>query len=118
MKCYYLFIEDFNSGVIVTCKYIMDRGERLNMSSLEDWMKKNRAPALGETLRFFNEIRGRGFKVFLISSRRETLRTHTADNLIKVGYHGWTALILRYTIYLSLSLQLIKHIFWSYFKIL
>ncbi|CBI37173.3 hypothetical protein AAG906_040664 [Vitis piasezkii] len=70
-------------------------GEKLNVTSLEEWMRKNRAPALRETLRFFNDIRGRGFKIFLISSRRECLRSSTADNLIKVGYHGWTRLILR-----------------------
>lgn len=70
-------------------------GEKLNMSSLEAWMRESKAPALEHTLKLFHDIKGRGFRIFLISSRRDSLRSSTVDNLIKVGYHGWTSLILR-----------------------
>ncbi|THU64132.1 hypothetical protein C4D60_Mb01t23260 [Musa balbisiana] len=40
-------------------------------------------------------IGGRGLKVFILSSRAEYLREATVENLIAVGYHGWTDLILR-----------------------
>ncbi|XWS36478.1 hypothetical protein CRYUN_Cryun20dG0089000 [Craigia yunnanensis] len=43
---------------------------------------------------WFWEIRDKGVKIVLVSSRRETLGS-TVDNLIKVGYHGWTSFILR-----------------------
>ncbi|KAK9265843.1 hypothetical protein L1049_027076 [Liquidambar formosana] len=68
-------------------------GEKLNMTSLEAWMRESKAPALQHTMKLFHEIKSSGLKIFLISSRRECLRTHTVDNLIKVGYHGWTNLI-------------------------
>lgn len=64
-------------------------------------MKKKVAPAIKETLSLYNEIKGRGLKIFLISSRGEHLRDATVDNLIKAGYYGWTGLILRYFTYSS-----------------
>lgn len=59
-------------------------------------MKKKVAPAIKETLSLYNEIKGRGLKIFLISSRGEHLRDATVNNLIKAGCYGWTGLILRY----------------------
>jgi len=72
------------------------RGEKLNATSLEAWMKESKAPALEHTFKLFHEIKDRGFKIILVSSRKETLRSSTVDNLIKVGYHGWKSLMLRY----------------------
>lgn len=77
-----------------------NRGDKLNSSSLEGWMRETKAPAIEHTLKFFHEMKGKGLKIFFISSRRECLRDATIDNLIKVGYHGWTGLILRYYIYI------------------
>jgi hypothetical protein len=59
-------------------------------------MKESKAPALEHTFKLFHEIKDRGFKIILVSSRKETLRSSTVDNLIKVGYHGWKSLMLRY----------------------
>lgn len=73
----------------------MYRGKR-NMTNLEAWMKEGKAPAIDQMLKLFNEIRDRGIKIFLVSSRKENLRSPTVDNLIDVGYHGWKNLILRY----------------------
>ncbi|OAY34642.1 acid phosphatase 1 [Manihot esculenta] len=70
-------------------------GEKLNTTLLEEWMKESKAPALDHTLNLFNEIKNKGVKIFLISSRSEILRSVTVDNLINVGYHGWSSLILR-----------------------
>lgn len=58
-------------------------------------MKERKAPALDHTLDLFHEIKNKGINVFLISSRKESLRSPTVDNLVKVGYHGWTRLTLR-----------------------
>lgn len=71
------------------------RGEKLNATSLEEWMEKSKAPALDHTLELFHEIKNKGFKIFLISSRKENLRSPTVDNLVSVGYHGWNRLTLR-----------------------
>ncbi|KAJ4954671.1 hypothetical protein NE237_011454 [Protea cynaroides] len=70
-------------------------GEKFNITSFEEWVRKRKAPALEHTLNLFNEIKGKGIKIFLISSRGEHLRDATIDNLFKVGYSGWHGLILR-----------------------
>jgi len=67
----------------------------LNATSLEAWMKQSKAPALDHTLELFHEIKNKGFKIFLVSSRKEILRSATVDNLVNVGYHGWATLKLR-----------------------
>ncbi|KAL2488013.1 HAD superfamily [Forsythia ovata] len=92
------WIFDVDDTLLSTLPYFKTRGfggKKLNITSLEGWMEKSKAPALDPTLRLFNEIKGRGYKIFLISTRRESLRDATVDNLIKVGYHGWSGLILR-----------------------
>ena len=91
----------FISGVFVNLIFViclLCRGEKLNATTFEGWMRERKAPALEHTLNLYHEIRGKGLKVFLISSRKEPLRDATVDNLIKVGYHGWKGLILRYFI--------------------
>ncbi|KAH7669745.1 Acid phosphatase protein [Dioscorea alata] len=69
--------------------------EKTNRVLLEAWMEEANAPAVEHMVRFYNEIKERGFKIFLISSRGEHLRDATINNLIKAGYHGWTQLTLR-----------------------
>lgn len=73
----------------------MDRGEKRNLTSLEEWMRKSKAPALGHSLKLFNEIKEKGIQIILVSSRREDLRSATIDNLVSAGFHGWSSLILR-----------------------
>ncbi|KAL2463535.1 HAD superfamily [Forsythia ovata] len=58
-------------------------------------MSQGKAPAVEHSLRLFNELKGLGVQIILVSSRRECLRSATIDNLVDVGYHGWTSLILR-----------------------
>ncbi|KAF3457841.1 hypothetical protein FNV43_RR02501 [Rhamnella rubrinervis] len=70
-------------------------GENLNLTSLEEWMSQGKAPALEHSLRLFNEIKARGLQIILVSSRKEHIRSATINNLVNVGYHGWTSLILR-----------------------
>ncbi|KDP26481.1 hypothetical protein JCGZ_17639 [Jatropha curcas] len=70
-------------------------GEKLNKTLLEGWMKETKAPALEQTLKLFHEMKDTGIKIFVVSSRSETLRSSTVDNLINVGYHGWSSLLLR-----------------------
>ncbi|XP_043707316.1 acid phosphatase 1-like [Telopea speciosissima] len=70
-------------------------GEKLNITSFEEWVCERKAPALQHTLHLFRKIKRKGIKIFLISSRGEHLRDATIDNLIKVGYCGWSGLILR-----------------------
>ncbi|XP_020276415.1 acid phosphatase 1-like isoform X1 [Asparagus officinalis] len=66
-----------------------------NRTSLEKWMDERKAPAVEHMRDLYHEIRGRGLKIFIISSRKEHLRDATVNNLVKAGYRGWTELILR-----------------------
>ncbi|KAF4378171.1 hypothetical protein G4B88_022994 [Cannabis sativa] len=92
------WIFDVDDTLISTIPYYKRHGfggEKRNTTSLETWMKKRKAPALKHTLNIFHDIKDKGLKIFLISSRSESLRSHTVDNLVSVGYHGWTKLSLR-----------------------
>ncbi|KAL0435555.1 UNVERIFIED_CONTAM: Acid phosphatase 1 [Sesamum radiatum] len=91
------WIFDVDDTLISTLPYFKKHGfggNKLNLTSLEGWMEKSKAPALEHTLRLFHEIKKKGFKVFLISTRRESLRDATVDNLIKEGTTGGPVLDL------------------------
>ncbi|MED6168011.1 hypothetical protein PIB30_008031 [Stylosanthes scabra] len=92
------WIFDIDETLLSTIPYFKNHGfggEKVNSSSLEAWMMESKAPALDHTRELFHEIKNRGIKIFLISSRKEFLRSSTVDNLVNVGYHGWTRLIMR-----------------------
>ena len=93
-----------------------NRGEKLNLSSLEEWQSQGNAPALDHTLELFNEIKSRGLQIFLISARREHLRSETTNNLVNVDIHGWTGLILRsdYSLYKVPTKEKRKYIWESF----
>lgn len=74
------------------------RGVKLNLTSMEEWMKKGKATALEHSFMFYNELKGLGVKIILVSSRRESLRSATVDNLVNAGFYGWKTLILRFGI--------------------
>ncbi|KAF7837427.1 Acid phosphatase 1 [Senna tora] len=88
-------IDDTLLSTVPFYKTILYGGKKLNETSLEEWMNKANAPALDHSLRLFNDLKSRGIQIILVSARREHLRSATIDNLVKVGYHGWTGLILR-----------------------
>ncbi|XP_059654279.1 acid phosphatase 1-like [Cornus florida] len=92
------WIFDVDDTLLSTVPYYKKHnfgGEKLNLTCLEEWMSKAKATALDHTLKLFNELKGRGVQIILVSSRREHLRSATIDNLVNVGYYGWTSLILR-----------------------
>ncbi|XP_021893783.1 acid phosphatase 1-like [Carica papaya] len=92
------WIFDLDDTLLSTIPYFKKHsfgGEKVNATCLEDWMREGKAPALPHSLQFYHLIKDKGVKIFLVSSRREILRSPTVDNLIDVGYHGWTNLILR-----------------------
>ncbi|KAG2719290.1 hypothetical protein I3843_03G252600 [Carya illinoinensis] len=92
------WIFDVDDTLLSTVPYYKKHGfggRKLNTTSMEAWMGESKAPALEHSFKLFHEIKDRGLKIFLISSRKETLRSPTVDNLIKAGYHGWTSLVLR-----------------------
>ncbi|KAL1536160.1 acid phosphatase 1-like [Salvia divinorum] len=92
------WIFDVDDTLLSTVPYYRKNGfggVKLNLTSMEEWMKKGQAMALEHSLMFFNELKGLGVKIILISSRRESLRSATVDNLVSAGFYGWKTLILR-----------------------
>ncbi|XP_008796365.2 acid phosphatase 1 isoform X2 [Phoenix dactylifera] len=92
------WVFDIDDTLLSTVPYFKKHqfgGATTNRTSMEQWMEERSAPAVKHMLNLYHEIRARGLKVFLISSRREHLRDATIDNLVKVGYLGWAELILR-----------------------
>ncbi|KAI5649694.1 hypothetical protein M9H77_35699 [Catharanthus roseus] len=92
------WIFDIDDTLLSTIPYYKNNGfggQKLNLSSLEEWMSQGRAPALEHSVKLFNILKGQGFQIILVSSRRETLRAATIDNLVDQGIFGWTNLILR-----------------------
>ncbi|KAI8000624.1 Acid phosphatase 1 [Camellia lanceoleosa] len=86
-------IHDTLLSTVPYCKKHHFGEKKLNISSLEEWQSKAKETALEHTLKLFNDLKGRGMHIILVSSRREQLRTATIDNLVDVGFHGWTSLI-------------------------
>ncbi|KAK6161221.1 hypothetical protein DH2020_004602 [Rehmannia glutinosa] len=92
------WIFDIDDTLLSTVPYYKKNGyggRKLNSTSLEEWMKQGKAPALEHSLKLFNQLKGLGVQIILVSSRKECLRSATIDNLVDVGYHGWKSLILR-----------------------
>jgi acid phosphatase len=59
------------------------------------WENSAQADAIAPTLALFNAAKVKGVSVFFITGRHEDERVPTEANLHKVGYDGWSALIMR-----------------------
>jgi acid phosphatase len=59
------------------------------------WDELGRATAIAPTLHLFDAARAAGVKVFFITGRREAEREWTERNLVKAGYSGWEALVMK-----------------------
>ncbi|KQK14612.1 acid phosphatase 1 [Brachypodium distachyon] len=60
------------------------------------WASKGICPGIPAMVKLFWTLKGRGFKVFLLSGRaEETLAAPTASNLAAAGFAGYDRLILR-----------------------
>lgn len=62
----------------------------------DKWVEKGTAPALGSSLKLYQEVLKLGFKVFLLTGRSERHRSVTVENLMNAGFHDWHKLILRW----------------------
>ncbi|XP_057431603.1 acid phosphatase 1-like [Lotus japonicus] len=88
-------IDDTLLSIVPYYKKNLYGGKKLNVTSLEEWMSKGKAPALDHSLKLFNELKSRGVQIILVTARKEYLRSATIDNLVKVGYYGWARIIFR-----------------------
>ncbi|KAF5941944.1 hypothetical protein HYC85_019586 [Camellia sinensis] len=65
-----------------------DLGEKLNMSSLEEWQSKAKAPALEHTLKLFNDLKGRGMHIILVSQEESNLEQPLLTTLLMLVSTG------------------------------
>ncbi|KQK17990.1 acid phosphatase 1 isoform X2 [Brachypodium distachyon] len=69
--------------------------QEFNETSFDEWVDVAKAPALPSSLKLYNELKGLGFHIILLTGRSELQRNATEDNLLFAGYHSWEKLILR-----------------------
>nr|TKW36534.1 hypothetical protein SEVIR_2G446600v2 [Setaria viridis] len=64
------------------------------------WASRGVCPGIPAMQWLFQTLRGRGFRVFLVTGRdEETLASSTAANLAAAGFFGYDRLIMRYVQY-------------------
>eukprot|EP00250_Pteridium_aquilinum_P014102 c21780_g1_i1 orf=518-1267(+) len=66
-----------------------------NRTSWVEWENLAAAPALDSILSLYNQLIDNGWSVFFLTGRSEMRRNVTEENLQRVGFTGWTGLILR-----------------------
>lgn len=65
--------------------------------AFKTWASRGICPGIPPVRQLFQTLKGRGFRVFLISGRdQETLGATTAANLAAAGFSGYDRLIMRY----------------------
>jgi len=72
------------------------RLEVFDHSKFDMWVEKGIAPAIAPSLKLYQKVIHLGYKVILLTGRRENHRVITVENLRNAGFHNWDKLILRY----------------------
>ncbi|KAJ6820941.1 acid phosphatase 1-like [Iris pallida] len=89
---------DIDETLLSNLPYYADHGfglELFNGQEFDKWVEMAMAPAIESSLKLYEEVKGLGYKIFLLTGRGEGQRTVTTYNLNKVGIEGWEKLILR-----------------------
>lgn len=69
--------------------------EVFDHTKFDKWVEKGVAPAIAPSLKLYEKVKDLGYKVILLTGRRENHRVITIENLINAGFNNWDALILR-----------------------
>ncbi|KAF5189767.1 acid phosphatase [Thalictrum thalictroides] len=94
-----VWVFDVDETLLSNLPYYADHGYGLEIfdhSQFDKWVEKAMAPAIASSLKLYEELLGLGFKVFLLTGRRESHREITIENLRNAGFRDWDKLILRY----------------------
>lgn len=60
------------------------------------WVEEGKAPAIPAMLSLYTALLADKWGVVFMTGRIESQRNITSENLLAVGYEGWTTLLLRY----------------------
>lgn len=82
------------SSICVLCLGIC-RLEVFDHSKFDKWVEKGIAPAIAPSFKLYQKVVDLGYKVILLTGRRENHRVITVENLRNAGFHNWDKLILR-----------------------
>mgnify|MGYP002776871193 FL=1 len=74
---------------------VFHSAEAYNDTAFDAWVDEGLQPALPASLELFNNLTALGFDIFFLTGRDEDKRNVTVENLKRVGYSGWTDLLLR-----------------------
>ncbi|XP_027355921.1 acid phosphatase 1 [Abrus precatorius] len=93
-----VWIFDIDETLLSNLPYYAQHGygfEAFDHEKFDDWVEKGVAPAIGPSLKLYEDVLNLGFKVILLTGRSERHRSVTVDNLINAGFKDWHQLILR-----------------------
>lgn len=79
-----IFVFDVDETVLDNREYYFTHGE-YDTNKWNEWMDKAKAPGLTPTVEFMKELKARGYKIALITGRRESYKEQTISNLQKEG---------------------------------
>nr|ACG43863.1 acid phosphatase 1 precursor [Zea mays] len=92
------WVFDVDETLLSNLPYYAEHGygaELFDHHKFDEWVERGEAAAIPSSLKLYNEVRGLGFKTFLLTGRSEAHRGVTVENLNKQGFHDWEKLILR-----------------------
>nr|AHC69831.1 acid phosphatase [Nicotiana tabacum] len=93
-----VWVFDVDETLLSNLPYYSDHGHGLEVFDsveFEKWVEKGMAPAIGSSLKLYQDVMRLGFKVFLLTGRSERHRIVTVENLMNAGFQDWDKLILR-----------------------
>lgn len=93
-----VWIFDIDETLLSNLPYYAEHGYGLEIFDnvqFDKWVLEGVAPTIEPSLKLYNEVLGLGFKIFLLTGRREDKRNITISNLNEAGFRNWDRLILR-----------------------
>ncbi|KAH0660275.1 hypothetical protein KY290_017746 [Solanum tuberosum] len=93
-----VWIFDVDETLLSNLPYYSQHGygsEVFDSVEFDKWVEKGVAPAIGSSLKLYQDVMRLGFKVFLLTGRSERHRIVTVENLMNAGFQDWDKLILR-----------------------
>ncbi|WZY76082.1 hypothetical protein YC2023_022466 [Brassica napus] len=92
------WIFDIDETLLSNLPYYIDHGfglEVFDHSEFDKWVERGVAPAIAPSLKLYQRVIDLGYRVFLLTGRKESHRLVTVENLINAGFQNWDKLILR-----------------------
>jgi acid phosphatase len=92
------WIFDIDETLLSNLPYYSAHGygfEVFDHGKFDAWVEKGVAPAIEPSLKLYEDVLNLGYKVILLTGRKESHRAVTVDNLINAGFRDWHQLILR-----------------------